>query len=634
MVVVYTDLHFNVKVNMDQNFVLSQLESLKVKGLVDRAFVNIKNWLFKPGFEEFETEIVDLIEAGEVEKLNNAFYKVIPFGTGGRRGLMGAGTNRINSRTIAESAQGYANYLIKTFGTEMVRDRGMVVTYDVRHRSLEYAEAVAGVFAANGIKVYFFDGVRSTPQISFSVRYLNAIAGAMISASHNPPSDNGIKIYWSTGGQVVPPHDQNIIDTVERVEEIKTILFEEAKQAGLVVFLEEDVDRAYHEAVGKLSLGDYRNVHIVFTPMHGCATTSFLPVLKHVGFDQIDEVSEQMPFDPDFSKVANQIPNPEIPISLEVAIDQAKNSKADIVLAADPDADRIGVVSRESYDNDEYVFLNGNQIGVLLFDYITRRRGELGNMPDRSVMVKTVVTTDLLTKIAEANGIETKIDLPVGFKFIAEYIDNQLDGREFIFGAEESHGYLYGDYARDKDGAIAALLICEYAALLKKEKRTIFEQLEFIKKKYGYYRELLQNIYYHGMDGMDRMTAIMDTLRQDMPGEIGGRNVVSVFDQQSKKVFDPKTGDPNGAYDGFANDALVFYLDAQRQYRVVVRPSGTEPKIKFYVGVGEPVGEEKSLQEYQKIKKEVDDVAHQLLEEIVSYADKISPGGEKFEILG
>lgn len=602
-------------------FILEQLEKLRAKGLVDSAFVNIKKWLGSEEYAEFHQEIQTLIEASNVNELNEAFYKVIPFGTGGRRGKMGAGTNRINSRTIAESAQGVAEYLLECFAPKDARDRGVVITYDVRHNSEKFAKVAAEVFVANGFKVYFYNGVRSTPQISFTIRNKNAIAGTMISASHNPPSDNGIKVYWNTGGQVVPPHDAKIIEKVNNVGRIELFDFDKAVDEGKIVMLGEEVDEAYQHTVAKLSLSDYRDVHIVFTPLHGCASTSFLPVLRHAGFSRLDVVESQMPFDPDFSNVANHIPNPEVPISLNVAVKQAKESGADLVVASDPDADRIGVVSRESLSNNNYIFLNGNQIGVLLFDYITKQRKSAGTLPTHGVLIKTVVTTDLLAKIAQANNLDVITDLPVGFKYIANAIDTRLAGREFVFGTEESHGYLYGDYCRDKDGAIAALLICEYAAMLKKQGRTLFEQLEFIKKEYGYFREILQAIYFPGMDGMDKMLKIMAELRSELPKEIGGLPVAEVFDQSKP-------------YGGFSDNALVFYLNAEKTIRVVARPSGTEPKIKFYAAVGRSVGMDKSEAEYQMIKKECDELAGRILEAMVSRAEKISAGGQRLEVLG
>lgn len=604
----------------------AKLKVLQRKGLVLSAIKNIKVWLKK---EEFEKGIVDMINEGKIEELNNAFFQVIPFGTGGRRGLMGVGSNRINAETIAESAQGFGDYLVDYFGAKKVKEQGIVITYDIRHNSKLFAETAAEVFAGNGIKVYFYNGVRSTPQISFTIRKLKAIGGAMISASHNPPSDNGIKIYWENGGQIVPPHDKNIIKKVMKVTKIKKLDFKKAIKTGKIKMLGDELDRAFVKTVGNLSLGNYRDAHILFTPLNGCASTSFLPVLKNVGFKKIETVKSQMPFDPNFKGVAKQIPNPEVPISLDVATKQAKKNKVDVVVAADPDADRIGVVSPKSVKKQNYIFLNGNQIGALLLDYITKVLSKKTNLK-KSIMIKTVVTTDLLTKIAEDNGCKVITDLPVGFKYIGNAIDTRLAGNKFLFGAEESHGYLYGDYARDKDGAVAALLICEYAAYLKKEGKTLFEQLEEIKKKYGYYRELLQAVFYKGMDGMDKMVKIMANLRQRMPTEVASLRVDVVLDQLTKKFIDPKNNKTVGKYTGFLDNTLIFYLDKEKMMRVVVRPSGTEPKIKFYAAVGKEVGQKK----YNLVKKEVDDLVHKILEEMVVRAEKISQGGERFEILG
>ncbi|MFA7653782.1 MAG: phospho-sugar mutase [Candidatus Magasanikbacteria bacterium] len=614
--------------------VFKALPELKNLGLVDSAFLNIKKWLEDDNYKEYWAEIKALIADKNVNELNNAFYKVIPFGTGGRRGKMGAGTNRINSRAIAESAQGFAQYLFTVFGEKAARERGVVITYDVRHHSLDFARVAAEVFVANGLKVYFFDGIRSTPQLSFTIRYKKAIGGVMISASHNPPSDNGIKIYWEYGGQVVPPHDLNIIKEVNSIRDVKQIDFDEALNRGKIIMLGNEADQAYAATVSSLSLGDYRDAKIIFTPLNGCAGTSFLPVLRRVGFKNIIEVQEQMAGDPDFSAVAKQIPNPEVPISLDLAINYARQNSADLVVAADPDADRIGVVSRKSFNNDEYVFLNGNQIGVLLLNYIIQELNNKNALPKNAVVIKTAVTTELLAQIARAHGIEVIGDLPVGFKYIADAMETRLAGRTFLFGTEESHGYLYGDYARDKDGAVAALLICEYASLLKRSGRTLFEQLEEIKKEYGYYRELLQSVFYPGMDGMDKMSAIMNALRANLPQEIAGLKVVEILDQLNKTVIDPATGKRAGEYVGFSDNALVFYLNKEKSIRVVARPSGTEPKIKFYAAVGKTVGKEKSEAEYLAIKKECDQLAYQIVDEMVKISDKISPGGEKFEVLG
>ncbi len=604
----------------------SKLKVLEKKGLVKDAVKNIRIWLEDDEYKDFKKELIELIEKEDVDELNDAFYKVIPFGTGGRRGKMGVGTNRINICTIAESAQGFAEYLKEYFGEKEVEKRGIVITYDVRHNSRLFAEIAASVFVGNGLKVYFFNGVRSTPQISFTIRYQKAIGGAMISASHNPPSDNGIKIYWENGGQIVSPHDQNIIEKVMAVKKVKYYDFKKAIKEKRIQILEKKVDNAYIKTVCALTLGNYRDVHVVFTPLNGCASTSFLPVLKKVGFKKVDTVKKQMPFDPEFKGVAKQIPNPEVPISLDLATKQAKRDGADVVVGADPDADRIGVVSRKSLKNKQYVSLNGNQIGVLLFDYITRQQKSLKN----GLMIKTIVTTDLLTKISKDNKVSVIDDLPVGFKYIGDAMDHRLGKKIFLFGAEESHGYLYGDYARDKDGAVAALLICEYAALLKKEGRTLFEQLEEIKKKYGYYRELLQAVFYNGMDGMDKMLRIMEKLRLKLPTKICGLEVYTVLDQLKKKFINPKNNKVMGKYVGFPDNALIFYLNKEKTIRIVVRPSGTEPKIKFYSAVGEEVGDKK----YIEVKKESDKLVHDILEEMVVRAEKISKGGERFEILG
>ncbi len=611
-----------------------QLADLQKKGLVESAVTYITRWLESTELQPFHKEIMGLIERGDVMALNDAFFKPIPFGTAGIRGVMGVGANRINIRTISQAAQGYVNYLKKYHSADALAERGMVITYDVRHHSKEFAEAAAGVFAQNGCKVYFYSGVRSTPQISFSIRNLGAVGGAMISASHNPPADNGIKLYWENGGQLVPPHDGKVIAEGEAVTQVTTINFEEALQAKKIIMLDESIDEDYQEAVSKQSLGENRDVHIVFTPLHGCASTSLLPVLRRAGFKYIDEVRGQMPFDPDFKGVTKQIPNPEIPESLDKAILQAKQSNADIVLAADPDADRIAVVSKAAPGSEEYIFLNGNQIGVLLLDYITRQRKVAGTLPIGGVVIKTIVTSELISQIATENGLSLIGDVPVGIKYIADAIDNRLNGKPFVFAAEESHGYVCGTYGREKDSASAGLLISEFAALLKSQGKTLAQELDVIKKKYGYYREIQQSLYFTGMDGMHKMLKIMDVLRNNLPTEIGGQPVYSVLDQQNKKIIDPQNGKLLGEYIGFPDNALIFYLTPNKNTRVVVRPSGTEPKIKFYVAVGELVGEDKTDSEYKGIQKSVNDVAFKLVASLVAFAETISAGGKKSDILG
>ncbi len=612
----------------------TQIDQLKTVGLVPGAANNITTWLDDAEYSEFHDSLQKLLISQEINELNDAFYKTIPFGTGGIRGKMGIGTNRINNRTIAQAVEGYVQYLKEVYSDNALQERGVVITYDVRHHSREFAERAAGVFTANGCKVHFFEGVRSTPQISFTIRHLGALGGAMISASHNPPSDNGIKLYWANGGQLVPPHDSQVIAKAEAAHTINSLSFTAGLSKDMIQIASSEIDEAYYQAVGDLSLGNYRDVGIVFTPLHGCASTSFLPVLRRMGFEHITEVAEQMPFDPEFSAVTGGYPNPEVPIVLDKAIALAKQSGADIVLAADPDADRIGVASRETMQTNSYIFLNGNQIGVLLIDYITRRLKELNTLPARGVVIKTIVTSELITAIAAAHGLEVIGDVPVGIKYIADTIDNRLVGKTFLFGGEESHGYIYGNYAREKDGAMGGLLLAEYAALLKERGVTLYQRLEQIKKEYGYFRELQQSLFFPGMDGMEKMARIMEEFRNNLPSEINNRAVLTVLDQQTKKIIHPKTGAIIAEYQGFSDNTLVFYFDDKNLRRIVVRPSGTEPKIKFYVAIGKSVGLEKNDAEYQVIKQRCDAEAYQMVEAFVALAEKISVGGIRSDILG
>jgi phosphoglucomutase/phosphomannomutase len=580
-------------------------QSLDVPGQYkDDALEWLTRWMTDPAFHDYVPQITYLIETEHWGFLLDAFYQVIPFGTGGRRGLVGIGPNRINPWTIRSSAQGHAQYLIKQFGDE-ARRRGIVLTYDVRRFSetapyaedrpnpvkdlngRDLAEAAAEVYAANGIRVYMFDDVRSTPQLSFTIRHLGCISGDMFSASHNLPTDNGKKVYDHFGGQLIPPDDQILVDEVsDHVAEILTLPYPEALAQGLVQPIGEDVDHAYHQAVAALSCSGERAIRLLYSPLHGTGLTSVYPILQQLGFDvSLDPATGNL--SGAFENVTFHIPNPEVRQSFDSALPHAETIQADLILSTDPDADRIGVMVRHK---NAWVFLNGNEIGILLTHYGIRQAHAHGGSGADSTIIKTDVTTSLIARIAESNGVRCIGDLLVGFKYIgAEMNRLETDGRMqgFILGTEESHGYLMGNYARDKDAAGAAIWIAEYAAELKQSGITLVDQLDRIYADHGYCHNELTEIRLLGAVGMEQIRTIMDDLRQRSVKAFGDFNVRSKRDRWE--------GPPQphlSRTDTASRNVLVFYLRDHGEtsgMRVTIRPSGTEPKVKMYFEVvGKP----------------------------------------------
>ncbi|MDJ0722287.1 MAG: phospho-sugar mutase [Desulfobacterales bacterium] len=561
------------------------------------ALEALENWLADDDFEAYRPQLEHLIDIRAWDFLLDAFYQVIPFGTGGRRGLVGIGPNRINPWTIQSSAQGHAQYLIKTYGEE-ARRRGVVLTWDVRVFTQQppynpdlpnpimnldgrqLAEAAAVVYAANGIKVYMYDAVRSTPQLSFTIRHLKAISGDMFSASHNLPTDNGKKVYDQFGGQLIPPHDQILVDEVtQAVDCIRSMPFDEARAQGLVEVIGEDIDRVYRDKVVALSLSEARDLRIVYAPLHGTGLTSVYPILQSLGFDiRLDPRSADL--SGAFESVTFNIPNPEVQQSFDAALPYARETAADLIISTDPDADRVGVMLNH---RGRWEFLNGNEIGILLTHYGITKMKAAGLIDRGGVVIKTDVTTSLIAAIAEALGMECIGELLVGFKYIGEEM-NKLDtaGRmaEFVLGTEESHGFLMGNYARDKDAAGAAVWIAEHAAELKQEGRSLLDQLNRIYATYGYGHNHLTEIRLLGAKGMEQIRKIMDHLREETISAIGDFSV-------SRRI-DRWQGPPQphlSRTDTASRNVLVFHLESPADIasmRITVRPSGTEPKVKMY----------------------------------------------------
>jgi phosphoglucomutase/phosphomannomutase len=598
---------------------------------IDSALKWLRTWLVGEMFQAYVPQINYLIEQQKWNFLLDAFYQVIPFGTGGRRGLVGIGPNRINTWTIQASAQGHSQYLINQYG-QTAGQRGVVLAFDVRKYTqkgiyddtlanpvmdldgLSLAEAAAAVYSANGIKVYLFQTVRSTPELSFAIRYLNAVSGDMFSASHNLPTDNGKKVYDQYGGQLIPPDDQLLVDEVTaNVKQIKTMTLDAARKKGLLELVGDRVDAAYHEAAGRVSLSDERTLEIVYSPLHGTGLTSVYPVLKQLGFDvTLDPQTSNL--SGAFEHVTFNIPNPEVVESFDSSLPYAETVKADILISSDPDADRIGIMVNH---NEKWQFLTGNEIGIILTNYAIAKYAAGGRLNRNSVVIKTDVTTWLIEKIARKNNVQCIDDLLVGFKYIAAVM-NRLEREatidDFIFGAEESHGYITGNYARDKDAACAAVWLAEHAAELQKQNKTLVDDLNEIYAAYGYCHNYLTEIRLLGARGMEQIAHIMDHLRNAQIESFGSFIVDSRADRWQ--------GEPQphlSKTDTSARNVLVYYLENKPQterMKVTVRPSGTEPKVKMYFEV---VGNPCPLDALEDEKKKITAIRQELEKSVMRY---------------
>lgn len=568
----------------DAQQALSELEAASADGrLSGGAVKNIRVWLTEPRYAEYAQQVAEQLAAGRFKELDDAFWTVIPFGTGGRRGKMyPIGSNAINDRTIGESAQGLADYVKRTVGGT---DLSCAIAYDTRHRSRHFAELCAEVMAAAGFTVYFLDGFRSTPELSFAVRYHQCSCGIMVTASHNPPSDNAVKVYWSTGGQLLPPHDRGVIDCVMSATTIHRLPFAEALEAGKVVLCQEEVDRAFIAAVEKQGFPGPRDLKIIYSPLHGVGATAALPALKAAGFSHVEAFGPHSTPDGDFPNVPNHIANPEISAVFDAIIERAKAAGADLILATDPDCDRIGLAAPlAAKPGSPWKTMTGNQIGALLVEYMLEQWKKAGRITPEHYIVKTLVTTELARRIADAYGVKTYGDLQVGFKYIGGTMDAKGPER-FIFGLEESHGFLAGTYARDKDAAVAAMLLAELAAQAKAAGKSLHEKLDALFWQYGYHAESQVSVLLPGSEGMQQMAATMKRFRQDPPRQLAGLAVTRVRDYLALVEGEP--GGTSRPFDGPKGDMVMLDLDAPGTY-VAVRPSGTEPKVKFYTFTFEP----------------------------------------------
>jgi len=558
---------------------VARVDEAAAKGLISAGGVaNLKVWLTKPAYARYRKRLVEMVAAGKFAELDGLFWEVIPFGTGGRRGRMAdLGSATINARTIAESAHGMADYLKEVKGKPGGR---AVIAHDTRNRSVEFARITATTFAAHGLSVFLFDGYRSTPALSFAVRHLGCDIGVMITASHNPPSDNGFKAYWTSGAQVLPPHDQGIIECVAKAEEIPTVDFDQALRDGSIKLVGEEVDRAFTAAVVGQSLSDARDIRAVYTPLHGVGETSLYRSVLEAGFRQVEIFEPQRKPDGNFTNVPKQLPNPELPTALEPAVAYAKQTGADLVLASDPDADRLGVAVRSA--DGSFVDLIGNQVAALLVDFVLRKREKTGPLSPDHFVTTTLVSTPLFGAIGRKHGVTVVDDLLVGFKYIAQTMDAR-GADKFVFGAEESLGYLAGTYCRDKDASIAALYVLELAAELKHEGKTLLDGLDQLYGTFGYYLEGQRSHASQGAQGKEQIDAIMQAFRTSPPQTLGKVRIERVRDYRDQVIRSVPGGQKTGQLNTTKGDLL--FLDSAAgpiQFSIAARPSGTEPKIKFY----------------------------------------------------
>lgn len=555
--------------------------ALLEKKLNQTAHDEIVKWLTDEEFSEFVPEVVRQITAANWDDLMDKFYRVLIFGTGGIRGIMDIGTNRINNYMVRWASQAYAQYLLKHKPDDY--KRGVAIAYDSRHNSEEFVRQTASVLAANGIPVHMFKDCRATPELSFTVRHLHCVGGIVLTASHNPPIYNGYKVYNEAGVQVLPETGLEIENEFKTITKINKLNFDEAVKQGLITYNGADVDEAFADAAKKADIYEGRDVKIIYSPMHGVGSQSVLPVLKELGFKDIELVEEQMSLDGDFPNVDGQFPNPEFPKVYRQAIELAKKTNANIVLLSDPDADRLGMAIPDK--NGDWTPLNGNQGAVIMTYFILNTLTKSGKLPKNSVFIKTSVTTDLFKDIVEDFGAEAIGDLLVGFKFIGDRIEHLPADKNFIFAAEESVGYLYGTAYRDKGAETPAIIAAQMAVYCKDNNITPMDLLESIYNKYGYYAERLYYRTIEGFGALDQMNQAMVKLREDLPKEIANRKVVKVLDRLTGELKDGQTGELLETRSWDKGDMISFFFTDDERTVVHARPSGTEPKMKYYTAV-------------------------------------------------
>jgi len=570
-----------------------------------------RDWLVSDYFDEETKKELEAIKDNETE-IEDRFYKNLEFGTGGMRGKMGAGTNRINKYVVRKATQGLANYIINY--SDNGKDKGIVIAYDSRHNSPEFSLEAALVLAANGIKTYLFTGMRATPELSFAVRELDAIGGIVITASHNPPEYNGYKLYWEDGGQVVPEQARDIIAEIEEIDDfsiVKTMDEMEAVNQGLLNYIGSEVDASYQKTLRgvlpetELAAEKGSDLSVVYTPLHGTGSTVVPQLLSDLGFSNLHVVKEQADGDSDFSTVDS--PNPEDRDAFELALKLAEEKDADLIIATDPDCDRMAPAVKDAAGN--YQFLNGNEAGVLFADYLLQTKKEAGTLGDNGVIVKSIVSTDMVVDIAADYGVEVQ-DVLTGFKFIGEKMTEfeETGDKEFILGFEESLGYLIGKYARDKDAAVAAGLAAIMALKYKEKGMTLLDRLAELRAEYGYYLEDLHSIRLEGKEGQEIITKTIAHLREKSPEQIAGYNVEIARDYKESKISYLKE-DREEELKLPKSNVLQYVLEGNS--KLTIRPSGTEPKLKFYFAVKDKdqAAAERKLAEFkEKVIAQMDEI--------------------------
>jgi len=564
--------------------------------LVQQVREKANKWL-KSGIDQESKRQIENLLNNDQDELIESFYKDLEFGTGGLRGIMGIGTNRVNIYTVGMATQGLSNYLKQQF-SEMKQIK-VAIAYDSRNNSRLFAEKTASVFSANGIKAYLFESLRPTPELSFAIRHLKCQSGVVITASHNPKEYNGYKAYWDDGGQIIRPHDKNIIAEVQKINKISDVLFDTSMKN--VEIIGEKTDFEYVKELVKLSLNPeiikkHKDLKIVYTPIHGSGVNLVPRVLKEYGFENIISVQEQNIPDGNFPTVKS--PNPEEPAALQMAIEKAKKVNADIVMATDPDGDRVGIAVKDL--KGDFVLLNGNQTAALLLNYLISQWKEKGKLKGKEYIVKTIVTSEILTEIAQKYKVEY-FDVLTGFKYIADIIKQNEGKKKFIGGGEESYGYLAGEFVRDKDAVMSCALIAETAAFIKNQNKTLYEALIDIYIEFGFYKETLISLVRKGKSGDEEIKKMMEDYRNSPPQTINNSNVMLIHDFLKQKTFDQIS---HLRYDINLPKSDVLQFILHDGTKISIRPSGTEPKIKFYFGVKEKLDKR---EDFEKVNTLLDE---------------------------
>ena len=573
---------------------LSKIEAAAAAGKLSAGAVeNLRVWLTDASYAEYVRQVTEHVAERRWQELDDAFWTIIPFGTGGRRGRMyPIGSGAINDRTMGESAQGLAEYVKSQQPADKL---SCAIGYDTRRRSRHFAELCAEIMVAAGFQVFFLDGYRSTPALSVAVRVKHCACGIMITASHNPPSDNAMKAYWSTGGQLLPPHDQGVIDRVLQVQTIQRVPFADALADGRIEYCQDEVDRRYLEGIRAQSRSGPRDLRIVFSPLHGVGASSVCPALAAEGFDDVRVFPPHAEPNGDFPNVPGHVSNPENPAVFDAIIEYAREANADLVMATDPDADRLGCAAPATAGGPWRTF-TGNQIAALLTDFLLESMQQAGQLTAEHYVVKTLVTTELIRRIGDSYGVATHGNLLVGFKWIAGLVDD-LGPEKFVCGSEESHGFMAGTYTRDKDAAVAALLLAELAAGLKAAGKTLYTKLQSLWWQHGLHAEKTISLTMPGATGMQRMQALMRSLRENPPQSLAGIRVTQVRDYERQVILTPGPG--QSKLDGPQGDMVILDLSETGNY-VAIRPSGTESKVKLYMFTFEPPEQIANLEDAER----------------------------------